>query len=180
MGRSRWNVLTREFIEDRVAKLPDAPGCWLWTGHLMSRGYGSVSFNNRETLAHRASFLVFHGVEPGEFYVCHRCDTPSCVNPEHLFLGTQRDNIHDMIRKGRDRSCGGKNGLVWKAARGEHHGRAKLTEQRVREIRRSSEPAAVCALRFGVDKSTVKDIRRRRTWAWLPDAADESNEGKVA
>lgn len=81
-------------------------GCWLWTGGLhgngKSSGYGSFGLGGKPVKAHRASFMLLKGPIPKGMSVCHKCDVRSCVNPDHLFLGTQRDNVLDMHKKGRD------------------------------------------------------------------------------
>jgi len=77
-------------------------GCWLWSGYTMPNGYGHFSIGTKSHLAHRVSYLYFKG-QPGNLYVCHKCDNPYCVNPEHLFLGTHQDNIRDMVSKGRNK-----------------------------------------------------------------------------
>lgn len=74
-------------------------GCVLWTGSRTSNGYGQVRWNGRVWRSHRAAWVVMHGPIPPGLCVCHRCDVRTCINPEHLFLGTQRDNINDMYRK---------------------------------------------------------------------------------
>jgi hypothetical protein len=81
-------------------------GCWLWTGAIDSNGYGKFALPRpwRRVAAHRVSFALHNGeLEPGKF-VCHACDNPPCVRPDHLFLGTQSDNMRDMLRKGRGRN----------------------------------------------------------------------------
>lgn len=75
-------------------------GCWLWTAYSDPNGYGKVSHGGVQAqFAHRASYVTFNGPIPDGMSVCHKCDTPACVNPQHLFLGTQSDNAHDMVRK---------------------------------------------------------------------------------
>ena len=74
--------------------------CWCWTATVNSKGYGSMSINGKSYSAHRVSFYIHNGYLP-RLNVLHSCDTPRCVNPKHLFLGTQLDNVRDMIEKGR-------------------------------------------------------------------------------
>lgn len=78
-------------------------GCWLWSGGESAHGYGCFSFGRagRSKLAHRASYEMFIGEIPAGLHVCHSCDTPACVNPDHLWPGTDRDNVRDMMAKGR-------------------------------------------------------------------------------
>lgn len=98
-------------IEDRFfAKVNKTPACWIWTGSTSgSKGYGKFSVTSRlygrkMVRAHRFSWVLHHGVIPRGEHVLHRCDNPLCVNPDHLFLGTQRTNLQDMIQKGRHRN----------------------------------------------------------------------------
>lgn len=83
------------------AKVEKGDGCWLWTGATSRRGYGSVTINGRSVATHRASYEAYHGPIPDGLHVLHSCDTPACVNPEHLRVGTRLDNMRDRAERGR-------------------------------------------------------------------------------
>lgn len=116
-GQERWSVQkycslqcygaakTSASISNFMNQITFEPntGCWLWLGSLRS-GYGRVSVQRRGYFAHRVSYEMHKGEIPSGAIVCHSCDTPICVNPDHLFCGTQRDNISDAIAKGRHTS----------------------------------------------------------------------------
>ncbi len=129
-------------------------GCWLWTGALTEDGYGR--FN--DTRAHRLSWTLFRGARTPERIVCHRCDVPLCVNPEHLFVGTHADNVHDMCSKGRNRSSVGN---------GEQNGAAKLTGADIVAIRSMSGSATPIATLFDVTPEQINNIRSYRAWRHL-------------
>jgi len=81
------------------------PGnCIVWEGYKNKKGYGQVWFNNRQQKAHRVAWIKAYGDIPNNLYVCHHCDNPSCVNVDHLFLGTQTDNMRDCVQKGRNKN----------------------------------------------------------------------------
>ena len=82
-------------------------GCWLWMGSIDSKGYGGIKVDGKQMGAHRRSWVLANGPIPDRLHVLHKCDTPSCVNPSHLFLGTNYDNVQDMVRKGRARGGNG-------------------------------------------------------------------------
>jgi len=85
----------------RDVKKSDDTECWLWTGPKRCKGYGTLRANGKSVLAHRFSYTIATGKEPGDLLVCHRCDVPGCVNPAHLFLGTYKDNNRDCVSKKR-------------------------------------------------------------------------------
>jgi hypothetical protein len=131
---------------------PDG-ACWAW-GNRRNGGYGRTRYGDRTIAAHRLSWIIHNGaIPPDGMYVCHSCDNPSCVNPEHLFLGTSAENNADMLRKGRNRQVAG-----------ERHWRAKLTESDVDYIRTARESAAVLAGRLGVSVSTINRARAGCSW----------------
>lgn len=144
-------------------------GCWEWRGVRSAAGYGYTS-TRPKLLAHRFSWTLAHGAGPGDLFVCHRCDNPGCVRPDHLFLGTVRDNAADMRHKGRS-AMGDRNGTRRRPdtiARGEGRAHAKLTETDVRRIRSAvaeGETTKAVADRYGVSFGLVAGIVRRERWA---------------
>ena len=132
-------------------------GCWVWLGRLnKENGYGTIFTDCRAAsqsreYAHRYSWSVYRGEIPEGMHVLHTCDTPMCVNPDHLFLGTHLDNVRDMIRKNRQ-AC---------AANGNHRG-AKLTAAQVVAIRESKDTPTRLARQFGVSPSHACAIQRGR------------------
>jgi hypothetical protein len=146
-------------------------GCWIWTGTVDGDGYGRVRWANARKVAHRLAHELSRGPIPDGRFVCHSCDNGhlGCGNPDHLWLGTAKQNIHDALRKGRmavgDRS-----------PRRRHPGSyqkkgdplRKLTAEQVREIRASSgsgERQASVAARYGVHPSAIYRVRHRRGYA---------------
>lgn len=123
--------------------------CWIWQGHMLEDGYGGFVMPGLEQSAHRSSYRIFLGDIPKGMQVCHICDVPSCVNPNHLFLGTTQDNTADMMRKNRGnrRAC------------------AKLREDDVKLIRSERKPDAFYADMFGVSEGAVRFARIGKTWA---------------
>ena len=94
-------------LSDRIySKVERDPltGCFNWTGYKDYQGYGNIKINYKHMRVHRISYQLHYGVDPLELFVCHRCDNPSCINPQHLFLGTPKDNMQDKIRKGRHKN----------------------------------------------------------------------------
>lgn len=85
---------------DKVERNP-LTDCLEWTGRMGRDGYGKLKIKGKEKRAHRVAYQIGYGLDPKELFVCHKCDNPKCVNPQHLFLGTHTDNMQDMLRKGR-------------------------------------------------------------------------------
>ena len=145
--------ITTERIEAKVEKIPEG-GCWIWMGTTTVRGYGQLISHSRKHYAHRASYETFVGPIPDGMYVCHACDNVYCVNPAHLFLGTQKQNLEDMARKKRS---------TW----GERNPMAKLTSNDANLIRQMKSDGAntkELAKQFGVSKSNITAIIRKDRW----------------
>lgn len=148
----------RKARERRFWKSVDTSGgydaCWPWLGSLLPGGYGSVSFLGRRTTAQRIAYELDTGDPiPDELSALHSCDNPPCCNPRHVFPGTQKQNINDMLAKGRGGDC---------RNFGENHGRAKLTDEQVSEIRQLYESRghtqAELALLFKIGGSQISRI----------------------
>ena len=152
------NFLKRIVIDDK--------GCWLYQGYRMKskagHKYGWVWFNKTNMGAHRASWIVHYGEIPDKLFVCHKCDVPNCLNPDHLFLGTAKDNVQDMISKSRNAPSAfiGKNG--------EKHSQAKLNVKQVIEIKEMLNKKvsfSKIASLYNVSKSTIGSIKGGKNWA---------------
>ena len=164
------------------AKVDKGQGCWPWLAGKQERGYGHFWFNGRQIGAHRMAWILSRGPIPDGFYVCHRCDNPSCVRPTHLFVGRAKDNLRDAMQKGRM-----PRGVKWRdthrnmasgdrhksvtypesVPRGESHGMSKLTDSIVKEIRRLGGRGISnrkLGRKFGVTKSTIQKVIRKRIW----------------
>lgn len=146
------------------AKVEKTDTCWLWRGchdHIRPDAYGYVRYCHEKYRAHRLAWMLANGPIPDGLFVCHRCDTPLCVNPDHLFLGTAQDNSDDKCQKGRERYDVGSA-----------HPRAKLTEADVLEIRRLRDQglATIAELseRYAVAHPTISSVATRRSWRHLP------------
>ena len=129
-------------------------GCWLWAAGVSAAGYGRIKVDGKAQYAHRVA-LHLAGRSPADAEaVCHRCDTPACVNPNHLWVGTQADNLKDMWAKGRARPA---------AHSGAANGRAKLTNEAAAEMRKAhveGVTARVLAERYGICRPQVNRVLR--------------------
>jgi hypothetical protein len=140
-------------LESFRAKTSKTDGCWLWTGATTPFGHGVIRVEGKNQYAHRYSWELHNGFIPDGLNICHKCDIPPCVNPDHLFLGTQKNNIDDMYVKNR-------------ASIGILHGQAILTEEQVLEIRRMQGiiTQRELAAAYGVTRAAISGIHTRRLW----------------
>ena len=152
-------LTTAERFLQRVEK---TDGCWLWTGSIKNKtGHGQFRMDDKPMVASRAAWIIFRGEITkdkstyGTMFVCHTCDNPQCVNPAHLFLGTNQDNVTDKMEKGRHR---------YGISLGESHGNSKLDEAKVRYIRESGLGSTELARQFNLSQATVWAVLHKRTW----------------
>ena len=145
-------------LEDRFdEKYTPCPvrGCWMWEGSVSGNGYGQIGENYKVFSSHRISYELHVGPIPAGMFVLHKCDVKTCVNPEHLFLGTQADNVADMKNKGR---CN----------KGEDRPQAKLTEANVIAIRADTRPQRKIAEEYEVDQALIWKVKHRKAWSHVP------------
>lgn len=143
-------------------------GCWLWIGAWTGDGYGNAYWKGRNVGAHRAVFELLSGGIPAGMVLCHKCDTPACVNPSHLFIGTQADNMADAKAKSRV-ALGKRNGMfAYKWPKGERHHNSKFPDSIVLEVRRrvsegerQKDVAADLGLSTSIVSCYVKGQRRK-------------------
>jgi hypothetical protein len=162
MPRKKTPVEIRFWPKVNIPK-DDPAACWEWTGSTPGAGYGRIWINGRYDGAHRAAWMIHHQREiPPGMQICHHCDNPKCVRPDHLFLGTVQDNALDMMSKGRKPICVG-----------EETSNNKLTEKDVLELRRrysNGETTTALANEFDVEGSCVTAAISGKHWGHLPGA----------
>jgi hypothetical protein len=143
----RNSTLVERFME-KVIPEPNS-GCWLWMGAANPAGYGNMKLGPKKwDKAHRVSYRIHHGEPNG--VVCHRCDVPSCVNPDHLWLGTHADNQRDCVNKGRANK-----------SRGEQHFRVRITDEQVAAIRADTRSTRLIAMDYGIGSRCVRAYKNR-------------------
>ncbi len=135
---------------EELYEVDEGTGCWVWTGTKYADGYGLFRCLRQDMLAHRFSWWMHNGVIPDGLYVLHHCNNPSCVNPEHLFLGTAKDRARNMQHKGGN------------------HSNAKLSKADVDEIKKLLETGytgASIAQQFNISASVISKIKTGKHWA---------------
>lgn len=142
-------------VADRLnARLDKSGDCWIWTGHKKASGHAQINRNGKHEYAHRIAWELANGPIPEGMQICHKCDNPPCCNPDHLFLGTQRDNMADKVSKGRQ-------------IRGSAAGKSNLTERDVviiRERHAAGETFKLIARDYDVTDAAVRHIVNRKNW----------------
>jgi len=156
-GRLRDKI---DKYQDRFwSRMEKTAGCWVWSGMTNQDGYGIVKFRHQKqvyvVMAHHLAYFYTNS-HPGKLHVCHHCDHPPCINPSHLYVGTNQDNMTDRNNKNR-------------TARGEENGQAKLTETKVLQIRQCARDNPLLSLRaiaqkFNISKSAASSVIHYQTW----------------
>lgn len=152
------NELTRSKILGNIT-ITEA-GCWEWNGCVQGNGYSRIRFSGKTEYGHRAAYVVFHGTIPHGMDVCHTCDNRKCVNPDHLFIGTRKENMQDCAKKRRTTK-----GISFNT--GESCGVSKLKEADIicaRKLAQEGEIPRVIAEKFGVHPDTIRCAIQRKTW----------------
>lgn len=145
-----------QYVANNYIPVPET-GCWLWLGTWTHFGHGRLSSNGKSPIvASRLFYEHFTGPIPDGKFVCHKCDTPPCCNPDHLFLGTHSENMNDMKRKRRSR-----------AASGEFNSSAKLNAEQVKTIFSDRRCRAAISHDYGISSSTVTAIKQGKSWKHL-------------
>lgn len=153
-------VLVSAKFEEKTRR---TDGCWEWQGACDVYGYGRYYHLNTDGKAHRVAYQFACGPIPSDHVVCHRCDNPKCVRPDHLFLGLQADNARDMYAKGRQNL----SGLAAADHSGDNHGQAKLTARDVEEmlaLLKAGMTPKEASRRYNISLSRVYSIRSGRAW----------------
>ena len=163
-----WRESLYRRFQNKFIPEPNS-GCWLWTCSVNKRGYGKLfgvkkaRVGKQSEMAHRVSYQIYKGEIPEGLLVCHTCDNPCCVNPEHLFVGTHKDNYDDMRRKNRH--------TLPPLHSGETHPTAKYGESLLDDIRRSPLSSRKAARVFGISDSYIRQIRRG-LWRSTPPTSE--------
>jgi len=149
-----FKMTLSERLEAKSVPVPEC-GCIIWVGGCSYYGYGEMNYNHKICNVHRLSWEIHKGKIPDGVHVLHKCDVPPCINSDHLYLGTAKDNANDRERRNRGNHVPLKGSL---------NGNSKLNEEdifRIREDRRSQRKIAAD---YGVEKTTIGHIKQRKTW----------------
>jgi hypothetical protein len=166
-NRADWKKLKGDTPEEKLKYnyKVNEKGCWVWQGSVRKKdGYGSINIGQGKTsLVHRLAYTYWKGEIPEGMFVCHHCDNPPCINPDHLFLGTNQDNMNDKMLKGR---------AFTGFHKGEANGGAKLTNEQVSDIKKllieGEFNQSEIAVEFGVSRQSICDINTNKKWSHIP------------
>lgn len=147
----------QERFDDKWSPVPEA-GCWLWEGDALSSGYGRMKLNGEQVRAHRVSYDLHKGPIPEGMHILHKCDTPACVNPDHLWAGTHAENMADRAAKGR-------------GVRGASVCTAKLNDESAMEVYQAAGSQRAIAKEFGISQFAVHQIKTKKTWKHIHQEA---------
>ncbi len=151
--------IARKDIDRFWSKVAKTDNCWIWLGGKFTTGYGLFKLKGKNRYAHRIAWEITNG-SPEDAFLCHKCDNRMCVNPGHIFLGTQADNVKDCINKGRRRYTNGSK-----------HGMAKLNEYHIRDIRLRYETGEITQLELATEYCVsfqhISDIINKKKWRFL-------------
>ena len=142
-------------------KVKKTKKCWIWTAGTRGNGYGTLKLNRKSIDAHRVSWMLTNGIIPDGVWVLHHCDNRLCVRPDHLFLGTPRDNVIDMMKKGREKMPGN-------FKKGVPNIRRKLSEEIVRLIRKeyieTLTSYSKLAKKYNIAKTPIANLLRHESY----------------
>lgn len=161
-GVAEANEKTKKKIK-KFTYINTRTGCWEWQKCKDEHGYGFISYRGKQLKCHRVSWMVFKGDIPKDACVLHKCDNPKCINPDHLYLGNMKDNVRDMMERGRN-GYGVMDGMK--------HPNAKFTDEDVLWIRKQTYTTHICqelADKFGVSFMSIWRIFNKKTWKHLHD-----------
>jgi hypothetical protein len=165
---------TEEKFWSKVKKIPG--GCWLWQGAPNGKGngkeYGRFSWDGKENaLAHRVSYAIVYNkgkLPPKPVLICHTCDIPQCVNPDHLYTGTHKTNMKDKVTRGRHK---------YGFCQGEKQWNSKLTEEQVKQIFQAEGSYTKIAIQFGIARPTVYRIKNKERWKHIHENFTQTTQG---
>ena len=156
-GKAQSKSMKQDLAQRFWEKVNKTETCWIWTGAMLKTGYGSIRVDGKALRAHRVAYELTHGPIPNGMLLRHSCDNPKCINPAHLIPGTKRENTQDALDRGQH--------VV-----GEDHYKAKIPNHAIDTIRAAlaaGVPGKYLAKQFGVDPSTISQIKlnRKRKYA---------------